>query len=108
MPVITPAAPPAPGVVDERAARRDLCDQIARLERELARTLAAVFPRARAARARAAPPPRRPARGCSRLGQLERIRDELADRVATLRDQPRPRAARGDARARRSATAGSS
>ena len=35
---------------DERAARRDLRDQIARLERELARTLAAAFPRREPAR----------------------------------------------------------
>jgi len=82
MPVLTPAVPV---VVDERAARRDLRDQIARLELELARTLAESFPR------------REPARGGGRsasaqagprllgLGQLERIRDELADRVEALR-----------------------
>src|SRR5215217_6947419 len=70
MPVLTPAVPV---VVDERAARRDLRDQIARLELELARTLAESFPR------------REPARGGGRsasaqagprllgLGQLERI-----------------------------------
>jgi hypothetical protein len=85
VPVITHAVPAAPGVVDERAARRDLCDQIARLEGDLARTLAAVFPRAE---------PARPGRSASAqagprlltLGQLERIRDELAGRVATLRE----------------------
>jgi hypothetical protein len=71
--------------VDERAARRDLRDQIARLERELSLGLAELFPR------------REPARGGGRsasaqggprlltLGQLERIRDELADRVECLR-----------------------
>src|SRR5215207_3108819 len=75
---------PAPVVLDERAARRDLCDQIGRLEHELARTLAEVFPRRE---------PLRTGRSASlqagprllTLGQLERIRDELADRVATLR-----------------------
>jgi hypothetical protein len=81
MPVMTPAAP---AVADERAARRDLRDQIARLERELARTLAEVFPRREPARggrsASAQAGPR-----LLTLGQLECIRDELADRVETLR-----------------------
>jgi hypothetical protein len=84
MPVVTPAVPAAPAVLDERAARRDLRDQIARLERELARTLAEVFPRREPARsgrsASAQAGPR-----LLTLGQLERIRDELADRVETLR-----------------------
>ncbi len=85
MPVMTPAAPIAPVVADdERAARRDLRDQIARLERELARTLAASFPRREPARsgrsASAQAGPR-----LLTLGQLERIRDELAGRVETLR-----------------------
>ena len=84
MAVITPAVPARRVVVDERAARRDLRDQIARLERELARTLAERLPAPRAARAAAARRPRRPARGCC-AGQLERIRDELADRVESLR-----------------------
>jgi hypothetical protein len=84
MPVITPAVLAEPAARDERAARRDLCDQIGRLEGELTRTLADVFPRRE---------PVRPGRSASAqagprlltLGQLERIRDELADRVATLR-----------------------
>src|ERR687896_2010074 len=74
-------------VVDERAARRDLRDQIARLERELARALTEVFPRRE--------PPRRGRSASAQagprllsLGQLERIRDELADRVASLRCNP--------------------
>jgi hypothetical protein len=83
MPVLTPA------VLDERAARRDLCDQIGRLERELARTLAEVFPRRE---------PARPGRSASAqagprlltLGQLECIRDELADRAAALREHRGP------------------
>ncbi|HKH16172.1 MAG TPA: hypothetical protein VKA57_01500 [Solirubrobacteraceae bacterium] len=77
-------APTVPVVVDERAARRDLRDQIARLERELGRTLADVFPRREPTRsghsASAQAGPR-----LLTLGQLERIRDELADRVAALR-----------------------
>ena len=42
------------------------------------------------------------------LGQLERIRDELADRVAALRANRGAELLAADARARRSATAGSS
>jgi hypothetical protein len=84
-----PVLSPSPAVLDERAARRDLCEQIGRLERDLAQTLAAVFPRRE---------PARPGRSASAqagprlltLGQLERIRDELADRVATLRDHRAP------------------
>jgi hypothetical protein len=81
MPVMTPAVPV---VVDERAARRDLRDQIARLERELARSLTDAFPRreptrgGRSASAQAGP-------RLLTLGQLECIRDELADRIETLR-----------------------
>jgi hypothetical protein len=76
---------PAPVRLDERAARRDLRDQIARLEQELGRTLAAAFPQREPAR------PGRPASAQAgprllTLGQLEQIRDELADRVAALRD----------------------
>jgi len=84
VPVWTPAAP---AVAYERAARRDLRDQIARLERELARELAESFPRRE--------PPRSGRSASSQagprlltLGQLERIRDELADRVATLSGNP--------------------
>ena len=82
MAVITTAVPLVG--VDERAARRDLRDQIARLERELTRTLAESFPRrepprsGRSASAQAGP-------RLLSLGQLERIRDELADRVESLR-----------------------
>jgi len=71
----------------QRAARRDLRDQIARLERELALTLAGCFPR------------REPARGGKSasaqagprllgLEQLECIRDELVDRVSLLHANP--------------------
>jgi hypothetical protein len=74
-------------VVDERAARRDLRDQIGRLERDLARALTEAFPRrepprgGRSASAQAGP-------RLLSLGQLERIRDELADRVESLRSNP--------------------
>jgi len=89
MPVISPAVPTRPVVVDERAARRDLRDQIARLERELTCALSDVFPRREPARhgrsASALAGPR-----LLTLGQLERIRDELADRVAALREHRGP------------------
>ena len=80
---------PRPHAPGEAAARRDLRDQIARLERELALELTAAFPRreplrtGRAASARGGP-------RLLSLGELERVRDELADRVAALRDE-RPR-----------------
>ena len=79
----------SPDVLDERAARRDLCNQIGRLEHELARTLAEVFPRREPARkgrsASAQAGPR-----LLTLAQLECIRDELADRAATLREHRAP------------------
>jgi hypothetical protein len=83
MPVISPAVPSPPAVLDERAARHDLCDQIGRLELELTRTLADVFPRREPARRGRSASAQAGPRLLS-LGQLERIRDELADRVANL------------------------
>ena len=86
MAVMTTAVPPLVAT-DERAARRDLRDQIARLERELARALTEAFPRRE--------PPRRGRSASAQagprllsLGQLERIRDELADRVESFRSNP--------------------
>ena len=78
------AAPPDADAV--RAARRDLREQIGRLEHELGRELTARFPQRE---------PLRPGRSASALagprllslGQLERVRDELADRIAAL-DRP--------------------
>jgi hypothetical protein len=87
MAVTTTPAPPVEVVVDERAARRDLRDQIGRLERQLATALVESFPRrepprdGRSASAQAGP-------RLLGLGQLERIRDELADRVESLRGNP--------------------
>ena len=74
---------PAPVRPDEHAARRDLRDQIARLEQELGRTLAAAFPRREPARA-GRPASRQGGPRLLTLGQLERVRDELADRIAAL------------------------
>jgi hypothetical protein len=83
MSVSSPAPALVPTAPGEHAARRDMCEQIARLEGELARTLADAFPRRE---------PLRSGRSASALGgprllglgQLEAVRDELAERVAAL------------------------
>jgi hypothetical protein len=69
--------------VDEAAARKALRDQIARLERELNLTATSVYPRLPLPRSRPRPP-----RAGPRLlgfGELEAVRDDLADRLADLR-----------------------
>jgi hypothetical protein len=77
----TPLTPLAPSTieVDERAARRSLREQIARLERQLGQALmdGAV----------ATPPIGRVTRGprVLTLGELERVRDRLADRLQDVR-----------------------
>jgi hypothetical protein len=66
--------------VDERAARRSLRQQIAHLEQELAAAALAACPRLD-------PGPPLPSLAGPRvlsLGELERVRDALADRLATL------------------------
>jgi hypothetical protein len=67
---------------DERLARAELRRQIGRLEHQLSRLLAEGFPRVKIdTRVGAvAPAPR-----ALDLGDLERVRDELADRVADAR-----------------------
>ena len=76
---------PAPVVVpevDERAARRSLREQIGRLERELTSTCLDACPRLD-------PGPPLPSLAGPRmlsLGELERVRDALADRIARVRD----------------------
>ena len=68
--------------VDERAARRTLREQIARLDHELVTLATSAYPRLPLPEARAQ-------RGGPRvlsLGELERSRDELSDRVRALRD----------------------
>jgi len=62
--------------VDERAARRALRAQIAHLERELASAVIAAYPRLPAGHAHVRV-----------LGEIERIRDDLADRVADVRER---------------------
>ncbi|HYM56707.1 MAG TPA: hypothetical protein VES79_01985 [Solirubrobacteraceae bacterium] len=68
---------------DERAVRRTLRDQIARLERELGSAVTAAYPRLLAAAA----VPSHPGPRLLSLGELEIVRDELADRLAAVRQQ---------------------
>ena len=67
-------------VPDERAARRTLREQIARLEREHAAIVAAAFPRL----APESPAPRLAGPRLLSLGELERVRDDLAARTGDL------------------------
>jgi hypothetical protein len=71
-------------VVDERLARAELRRQVGRLERELARLFGEAFGRVeidhRVGAGASAP-------RALDLGGLERLRDELAERVGTARDQ---------------------
>ena len=85
-----PVGLPAPGdrlksvpVPDERAARRTLLDQVARLEGELAQVFCATWPR------KDMPRPLVPGRGGGprilSLAELEELRDDLATRIADAR-----------------------
>jgi hypothetical protein len=90
-PVVLPAPgdrlQPVPAIptpaVDERAARRTLLDQIARLEGELAQVFCATWPR------KDMPRPLVPGRGGGprilSLAELEELRDDLATRIADAR-----------------------
>jgi hypothetical protein len=75
-----PAAPPGADV-DERAARRALRGQIARLDRDIGLIVTASFPHLGAG----APAPALAGPRLLSLGELERCRDALADCLATLR-----------------------
>src|SRR4051794_24762655 len=81
--------PPQVRTGDERAARRDLREQVARLERELQQTLVTAWPRKGVDVTLA---PRRMAgpRVLS-LGELEDLRDRLSDRLAVARQELRVR-----------------
>jgi hypothetical protein len=86
--VQSPGAPQAarePGVAtDERAARRTLREQIARLERELADAFVTAFPMGGLSQ----PSPMTHLAGHARLldlGELEVVRDELAERLREAR-----------------------
>src|SRR5690242_16280531 len=72
--------------VDERAARRTLRDQIARLERELASACLDACPRI--IESPSAPAPIALASGprLLSLGELERVRDGMAARLARVRE----------------------
>ncbi|MDQ3767999.1 MAG: hypothetical protein M3370_00750 [Actinomycetota bacterium] len=70
---------------DERAARRSLRDQIARMDRELGKCLVAAFPTGERVDVGMAPPTVGP-RMLS-LGELETIRDDLAARLRAARDR---------------------
>ena len=76
------AAPVLPDV-DERAARRTMRAQIARLERDLGAAVIAAYPRLPAGTARVSH------HGPRLLGleELERVRDDLADRLSDVRAQ---------------------
>ena len=80
---VGPAAPVAVPEVDERAARRTLRGQIARLERELASACLDACPRIDPG-----PPPAALASGprLLTLGELERVRDGMAARLARVRE----------------------
>src|SRR5215210_9163386 len=81
--------------VDERAARRTLRTQIARLERDLGAAVVAAYPRLPAGTARASHAGPR----LLGLAELERIRDDLADRLAEVGEQAAAQADRqADAR----------
>src|SRR4051812_31806760 len=85
-----PETPPLPRTKttqgDERAARRSLRDQITRLERELASAFVASFPR-QGIDWRVPEAPRRRGPRVLTLGELERVRDDLAERLADVRRQ---------------------
>jgi hypothetical protein len=83
---LSPGAPPdvrtADVAIDERAARRTLRAQIARLERELGETILAAFPHVREPEGAAAPAAGPRLLG---LGELEHVRDDLAERLHAAR-----------------------
>jgi hypothetical protein len=80
---VGPATAVAIPQVDERAARRTLRDQIARIERELASACLDACPRIDPG-----PPPAALASGprLLTLGELERVRDGMAARLARVRE----------------------
>ena len=80
---------PESGRVDERAARRDLREQVARLERELQETLVTAFPRTGIDVALA--PRRMAGPRVLGLGELEDLRDRLSAKLARAREDLRLR-----------------
>jgi hypothetical protein len=78
-----------PGRVDERAARRDLREQVARLERELQQTLVTAFPRTGLDVSLV--PRRMAGPRVLALGELEDLRDRLSAKLSTAREDLRVR-----------------
>ena len=80
--VAAPGAPP-PACAEQRAVRRTLLDQVARLEGELAQVFCTTWPRTQL------PPPVVPGRGGGprllSLAELEELRDDLAGRISDAR-----------------------
>jgi hypothetical protein len=94
--VVRPTRPQPPVAAPERAARADLRAQIARIERELAHIACTAYPRLPDV------PARLPGGGprVLGLGELERLRDALAQRLTRQRAAAADQAARqADARA---------
>ena len=87
----------SPVEVDERAARRSLRDQIAKLERELAAAFVGAFPRHGIDFGFGTPRAPGGPRMLS-LGELERVRDDLAERLVDVRRQLHERAEAEEAR----------
>src|SRR5450755_3365964 len=85
---VSPATGGGIGQPDEAAARRSLRAQIARLERELADAFVTAFPMGGLDHPGASPPVAAPPGGGGRLlglGELEVVRDELAERLHAAR-----------------------
>ena len=76
---------PAPTRADERAARRSLLAQVERLESELAGVFTSEWPRRRHSQTATTRAPSGPR--LLTIGQLERLRDDLADRLHDAREQ---------------------
>jgi len=89
---------PPPVRTDDRAARRDLREQIARLERELQDTLTSAFPREGVDVT--LPPVRTGGPRVLTFGELEDLRDRLSDRLRVARGALAERADREEANRR--------
>jgi hypothetical protein len=76
-----PVSPPTTRVLDERAARRSLREQIAKLERDLAEAFVTAFQMGGFAH----PPESYSEARMLNLGELERVRDDLAERLRDAR-----------------------
>src|SRR3954452_6809400 len=87
-----------PLVFDDRAARRDLREQIARLERDLQATLVSGFPHAGVDVALS--PRRMAGPRVLALGELEDLRDRLSDKLAVARAELAETAERQEAHRR--------